>query len=184
MTCKGLPYMTAKNAKLAIIAISLVAISLATAGCAGAFIKAPTPTPAAPTPSPTVTAMPSPTPAPTIAGPVDLIFTRPLESGANNNSPVHVLAGNISYNGDPAVGYIVLVDTVNGCEYGNRTGDDGKFKVTFRDDWSPTYVMKVVDTSDCIIYADRIPRPVSETGPFAISIEVPSSKQIRVSVTP
>lgn len=176
--------MTDKNAKLVLIAILIVAISLATAGCAGAFIKAPTPTPAAPTPMPVVTATPLPTPVPTITGPVDLIFTRPLESGANNASAIHVLTGNITYNSDPVAGYIVLVDTANGCEYGNRTDADGKFKVTFRDDWSPTYILKVVDTSDCVIYADRTPRPVSETGPFAIAIEVPSTKQIYVTITP
>ncbi len=175
--------MIDKNAKLVLIAISIVAISLAIAGCAGAFIREPTPTPDV-TATPVVTATPSPTPVPTITGPVDLIFTRPLESGMNNSSAIHVLTGNITYNGDPAVGYIVLVDTVNGCEYGNRTDPNGKFRVTFRDDWSPTYTMKVVDTSDCVIYADRTPRPVGQTGPFAITIEVPSSKQIHVSVTP
>lgn len=175
---------TDKNTKLVLIAILIVAISLTIAGCSGAFIRAPTPTPAAPTPTPIVTATPLPTPVPTITGPVDLIFTRPLESGANNTSAIHVLTGNITYNGDPAAGYIVLVDTVNGCEYGNRTGADGKFQVTFRDDWSSTYTLKIVDTSDCVIYADRTPRPVSETGPFAISIEVPSSKQIHVSIAP
>jgi hypothetical protein len=116
---------------------------------------------------------------------VDLIYARPLEAGASTNtSCLRVLTGTITYNGDPANAYTVLVDTVEGCEYGNKTRPDGGFQVAFMDDGSPTYVMKVVDTSGIVIYADNERRPVNQTGPFVIEFDVPSSKQISVTITP
>lgn len=181
--------MTANKIRPLLIAVVIVALTLANAGCVGSFVRnivatpTPTPVPATPTPVPTITATPVPTPLPTIAGPVDLIFTKPLEAGANDNSAKHVLTGNITYNGYPAEGFAVLVDTIDGCEYGNRTNAEGEFHVTFRDDGSPTYVMKIADNTECIIYT-AAPHPVNETGPFSIRIEVPSSKQISVSITP
>ena len=165
---------------------------MADAGCVGALRSfldnsAPsvttTPTPASPTPLPTAT--PAPTPAPTAPVHVDIIYSAPLEAGGvDNSSPVHVITGYITYNGDPAKGYNVIVDTWKGYEYGNQTDSKGNFKVTFRDNHCPTYTMKVANENNIILYADKSNRSVDQTGPYNIDIERPSSGQISVTITP
>ena len=34
----------------------------------------------------------------------------------------------------------------------------GCISVTFRDDWSPTYVVKIIDNLNTVIYTDKVPR--------------------------
>lgn len=183
--------MTGKNTIIILIATLMVVVALADAGCVGTIRdivlpSTPTPMPATPTPLPTVTATPRPTAVPATPTPhVDLIYTRPLEAGVNNNtSGIHVLTGTVTYNGDPANAYGILVDTAEGYEYGNKTNADGRFQVTFRDDGSPTYFMKITDASNIVIYSDKTLHPVNQTGPYAVKIEVPASKQISVTITP
>lgn len=180
--------MTRRSILMVLIAAVMVAAALADGGCIGTIRDMMSP--ATPTPAPsTPTTMPTATPAPTaeatpVPQHVDLIYTAPLEAGKSNNSTIHVLTGTITYNGEPANGFEVLVDTVSGYEYGNKTTADGYFQVTFRDDWSPTYHMKITDASNIVIYSDKEPRPVNQTGPLKIKITVPSSKQISVTITP
>ncbi|HTY89825.1 MAG TPA: hypothetical protein VMC84_01480 [Methanocella sp.] len=186
--------MINKKAILILIAVMIVAVTLADSGCVGAlrsYIEsiAPsittTPTPASPTPLPAPTTTATPLPKPTAPVHIDLIYTAPLESGIDSNaSGVHVLTGNITYNGVPASGFEVLVDTRGGFEYGNKTDSKGKFIVGFHDDWSPTYYLKVADEKNVIIYSDKAPHPVNQTGPFWIQFEVPETKQISVTITP
>ncbi len=185
--------MTNKNVILILIAVMIVAATLADAGCIGAIrsvvvpdtpTSTPTPLPATPTPTTNVTATPIPTSVPTIPAHIDLIYTLPPEAGVKQNSTIHNIYGNITYNGKPAVGYEVLVDTINGSEYGNKTDANGLFSVTFRDDWSPTYIVKIVDNSNSFIYTDQVPRFVNQTGLINVQIDVPSTKVITVSITP
>jgi hypothetical protein len=158
--------MTNKNAILILAAIIIVAVMLSDAGCVGAMryitsrsTSTPTPAPE-PSPLPTAAATATSTPRPTAPVHVDLIYTRPLEAGANNTTAIHVITGSIVYNGDPVNGYAVIVDTVDGCEYGNKTNAKGEFQVAFRDDGSPTYVMKVANTLNLVLYTDKTPRPL------------------------
>jgi hypothetical protein len=185
--------MTNKNVILILIAVMIVAATLADAGCIGAIRNivvpetptlTPTPIPATPTPMPNVTATPTPTPMPTAPGHVDLIYTLPPEAGVKQNSSIHNIYGNITYNGNPAIGYEVLVDTINGSEYGNKTDANGLYSVTFRDDWSPTYVLKIIDNLNVLIYTDKLPRFVNQTGLISVQISSPSTNVITVSITP
>lgn len=187
--------MTNRNSILILIVVVLVAAMLANAGCIGAIRDAvipatPTPTstalPATPTPMSNATATPIPTPTPTISASahVDQIYTLPLEAGVQQNSTIHAIYGNITYNGNPATGYEVLVDTINGSEYGNKTDANGLYSVTFRDDWSPTYVVKILDNLNVLIYTDKVPRFVNQTGLINVQINSPSTNVITVSITP
>ncbi len=185
--------MTNKNAILILIAVMIVAATLADAGCIGAIrsivvpeAATPTPLPATTTPTATITVTDTPTPTPVSTMPphIDQIYTLPLEAGVKQDSAIHTIYGNITYNGKPANGYEVLVDTINGSEYGNKTDANGLYSVTFRDDWSPTYVVKIVDNLNNVLYTDQEPRRVIQTGLISVRITVPSTNVITVSITP
>jgi hypothetical protein len=115
---------------------------------------------------------------------VDIIFTPPPEAGYNQSTPIQNLTGTITVNGKPAVGYEVLIVTAPGFEYGNFTRSDGGFIVRFRQDNSSTFLMKLDNAQDILIYQDKVPRPMSYTGPMTITITIPSTNIESINITP
>jgi hypothetical protein len=172
------------------IATLIVAVSLANAGCIGAIhstidgaFATPTPVPTT-TPTPTLTPTPTVTPCPTMPDHIDIIYILPLESGRNQSTITHIINGSMSVNDGPAVGWAVVIDTSAGNEYGNVTDANGRYSVVFSGDESETYIVKLYDPLHNIIYMDQYPRLMNHTGPMSISIEIPSTNVISVSVSP
>jgi hypothetical protein len=95
----------------------------------------------------------------------------------------HYIHGTITFNRQPTSEYHVIVSTDKGNEYGNVTDANGNFNVTFPDDGSATYKIKLADRGNNLVYQDSLPRYVNATGPMNISIEVPATNRMNVTIT-
>jgi hypothetical protein len=158
-----------------LFAITIV-LALSIAGC----VTTPTATPT-PTPTPTIV----PTPTPIVTAPANITVTLPPGQSAGTITIQHYIHGTITFNHQPTSNYYVLIDTDKGNEYGNNsTITNGNFNVSFMDDGSTLYWIKIVDTGGNIIYKDSQPRYLNNTAPMNISVEVPATNQIIVTVTP
>ena len=162
--------------KRSIIFALIIVLALSAAGCVTSPAPSPTPVP------PTATAS-IPTPPPLATAPENITVTLPPGSPSATVTVTHYITGAITYNGQPTGNYNVLVDTDKGNEYGNVTDASGNFNVTFADDGSATYKIKLSDSSNMIIYQDSLPRYMNHTGPMNIKIEVPAPNQMNVSIT-
>jgi len=159
-----------KPSVLALIVIS----TLFAAGC----VTSPTPAPTL-TPTPTVVA----TPTPLATAPQNITVTLPPGYPTTIVTITHYIHGTILFNKQPTSNYHVIVATDKGGEYGNATDANGNFNVTFPDDGSATYMIKLADSGNNLIYQDKLPRYMNATGPMSISIEVPAANQINVTIT-
>jgi hypothetical protein len=156
-----------------LIILALIVVStLLVAGCAS---------PVTTTPSVNPTAEATPTPMAT--APQNITVTLPPGSPSATVTITHYITGTVTFNKAPTSNYKVLVDTDKGNQYGAPTDANGKFNVTFPDDGSATYKLKLSDSSNSIVYQDRLPRYLNATGPMNISIEVPATNQMNVTIT-
>jgi hypothetical protein len=124
-----------------------------------------------------------PTPTPLVTAPANITVTLPPGTPTATLTITHFIHGTITYNKQPTSNYRVLIDTDKGNEYGNVTDANGNFNVTFPDDGSATYKIKLVDSGNNIIYQDSLPRYLNGTGPMNINVEVPATNQVNVSIT-
>lgn len=177
-----------------VMATLMVAALLASAGCIGGIrnqvdgiISTPTPTATA-TPVPTVapTATPTPTTGPTYYMPddVDVIFIQPIYSGIMPSYITHVVNGSISFNNEPAVGWGILVETSAGNTFGNVTDATGHYTVKFAGNMDETYIIKLTDPLNNLIYQDKYPRKMSHVGPISIRMNVPSTNVYTMYIYP
>jgi hypothetical protein len=137
--------------------------------------------PAAPTPTPTPSVNATPTPMAT--APQNITVTLPPGSPTAIVTITHYIHGTILFNKQPTTNYHVLVVTDKGNEYGGATDASGLFNVTFPDDGSATYKIKLADSGNNIVYQDNLPRYMNATGPMNVSIEVPSTNKMNVTIT-
>ncbi len=159
--------------KRPIVFALLIVLALSVVGC----VTSPAPSP---TPAPTA----APTPTPMATAPQNITVTLPPGAPTATVTVTHYIHGTILFNNQPTAQYNVLVVTEKGSEYGNTTDANGNFNVTFPDDGSATYQIKLADSGYNIIYADNLPRYMNATGPMSISIEVPGPNQINVTISP
>lgn len=160
--------------KRSLVLVLIVLSALFAAGC----VNTPTATPT-PTPVPTVAA----TPTPLATAPDNIVVTLPPGTASPIITITHFINGTILFNKQPTTGYHVIVDTDQGHIYGNVTNADGSFSVQFPDDGSATYYLQLADNGNNIVYQDNLPRYLNHTGTLNISIQVPGTNQINVSVT-
>jgi hypothetical protein len=158
--------------KKPIILAFIAVLALFAAGC----VSSPTPTI---TPTPTVAA----TPTPLATAPQNITVTLPPGAPTETVTITHYIHGIITFNGQPTSAYHVIVDTDKGNEYGNVTDASGNFNVTFPDDGSATYTIKLADSGNNLVYQDSLPRYMNATGPMNISIEVPATNRMNVTIT-
>ncbi len=156
--------------KKLILLISVIILSLFAAGCT-----------TTPTPTPTIT--PTPTATPIVTAPANITVTLPPGTPSATVTITHYIHGKISYNQQPTAGYRVLVATDKGNQYTNATDANGNFNVTFLDDGSLTYMIRLLDSNNNTIYQDTLPRYLNYTGPMNISIEVPGTTGTNVTIT-
>jgi hypothetical protein len=95
----------------------------------------------------------------------------------------HYIHGKISYSQQPAPSYTVVVNTDKGNQYSNKTDANGNFNVTFLNDGSETYKLKLLDSNNNTVYQDSLPRYLNATGPMNISIEVLGTTPTNVTIT-
>ncbi len=152
-----------------LISLALIVIlALFAAGCV-----------TSPTPTPTVAA----TPTPLATAPQNITVTLPPGTPTSVVTITHYINGTITFNKQPTSVYHVIIETDKGNDYGNVTDANGNFYVTFPDDGSATYMIKLADSGNNLIYQDSLPRYLNATGPMSISIEVRGPNPTNVTIT-
>ncbi len=134
-------------------------------------------------PAPTVTPTIAATPTPLATAPQNITVTLQPGEPTAIVTITHYIHGMITYNKQPTAQYYVIVETDKGNEYRNVTDANGNFNVTFPDDGSATYRIKLADSGNNLIFQDRLPRYMNATGPMNISIEIPSTNKMNVTIT-
>lgn len=172
----------------------MVVALLSCAGCIGGIRNTVDDAFATATPMPTATATPvpaTPTPIPTATGPiyympddVDVIFISPIYSGVVPSYITHVVNGSISFNDEPAVGWGIIVETSAGNTFGNVTDATGHYSVKFAGDMNETYIIKLTDPANNLIYQDKYPRKMSHVGPISVHMSVPSTNVYTLVINP
>jgi hypothetical protein len=127
--------------------------------------------------------MATPTATPIVTAPANITVTLPPGTPSANVTMTHYIHGKISYSQQPAPAYTVVVNTDKGNQYSNRTDVNGNFNVTFLNDGSETYKLKLIDSNNNTVYQDSLPRYLNATGPMNISIEVPGTTGTNVTIT-
>ncbi len=157
-----------------VLIISCLFFTLFTAGCTGTPAPTPTPLPTTMPVSPTPVSVLTPTLTPTSSG---VIEWNP------SVTPTRYVNGTVTLNDQPTSNFNVILETSKGNIYGVPTDARGNFSVKFPDDGSAGYIIKIADQGKNLIYQDNSPRPINQSGPLNVSIEIPGPNQISVKVT-
>jgi hypothetical protein len=113
-----------------------------------------------------------------------VIFINPYYSGIVPSYITHVVNGSISFNDQPAVGWGILVETSAGNTFGNVTDATGHYSVKFAGDMNETYIIKLTDPANNLIYQDKYPRKMSHVGPISVHMSVPSTNVYTLVINP